>query len=166
MGLLALTLAMVVGQMPPPGFKPPKGPGPSASETAKLHFLTGDIAKAQEWAQRGMKKEPKVCKRLNALIAEYAYLANHVDSFDLEQAKNFISLDRQISPLERGRLTKGAYERFVSHPLELARSRKAGDRVGAIALVRQALAVDPASEEALALQNELEPGLRRDAGAH
>jgi|GEM_PF-2428188 hypothetical protein len=162
--ILALALSVVLTQpAPPPGLQLPRGPGPTAAETGKLYFLAGELATAQQWVQRGLKREPKTCGRLNKLLAEYAFLANHIDEFTSEQARAFFELDRQISPTVRGKLTEKAYERYVRKPLDLARSRAKGDVAGALELVQHVLAVDPKNRDALALQAEL-VGNRSDAG--
>lgn len=153
MMLLGLAMAVVLSGAPP---KAPPGPGPTAAETAKLYFLAGDVQRAQEWVQRGLKREPKTCGPLNKLIAEYAFLANHVDEFTPEQAKQFIDLDRSISPTVRGKITEKVYERYVRKPLELARSRSQGDGAGALQIVSGVLVIDPKNEEALALKKTLE----------
>ena len=169
--LLAIALSMLVTQLPPPSAPPPKqgkqkmAPGPTAYDTAKLFFLAGDLATAQEWVRRGLKREPKTCGPLNALLAEYNFLANHVDEFTLEQAKTFLELDRKISPTVRGQITEKAYRRFVTKPLELATEQARGDVPRAVQLLEQVLLVDPANPDALALKAQLStPGNRKDAG--
>ncbi|MBL8909793.1 MAG: hypothetical protein JNM17_03720 [Archangium sp.] len=160
--LTALTLAMVLSGAPDAGVagarkkQPPPGPGPTAAETAKLYFLAGDIAKAQEWVQRGLKREPKACGPLNALIAEYAFLANHIDDFTPEQAKTFLETDKKISPTVRGKLTEKAYTKWVSHPLEIAKSWSSGGNAsGALQILERILIIEPTNAEALALQKSL-----------
>jgi hypothetical protein len=111
--------------------------------------------------QRGLKREPKTCGPLNRLIAEYAFLANHLDEFTPEQAHTFLEFDKQISPTVRGKLTEKAYARYVTHPLELARSRAEGDVPGATALLEQVLIVEPSNAQAKALLQSLR---RVDAG--
>lgn len=159
--LRALILALVVLQAAPKA-KPP-APGPTAAETAKLYFLAGDVVKAQEWVRRGLKREPKTCGPMHKALAEYAFLANHLDEFDAAQAKSFFELDRQISPTVRSQLTDKAWARYVTRPLELARSRSHGDVPGALGLVDRVLAVDPQNVEALALKASLTAG-SGDAG--
>ncbi|MFO0599181.1 MAG: hypothetical protein U0228_27990 [Myxococcaceae bacterium] len=151
--MLALALALLLSA-PPAGAKDAKAPpvaGPTAAETAKLFFLAGDVQKAQEWAQRGLKREPKTCGPLNKLIAEYAFLLSHADEFTPEEAKRFFELDRTISPTVRGKLTEKAYEKYVKHPLELAKSRSKGDEAGARELLDKVLIADPANADAKAL---------------
>ncbi len=160
--LLALTLSLIVVQAPPKGVKPPPGPGPSAYDSAKLFFLAGDLAAAQEWARRGIKREPKTCGPLNKQLAEYNFLANHIDEFTPEQARDFLELDRKISPTVRGKITQKAFAHFVTKPLELAHSQAKGDVPRALQLIDQVLFVDPKNAEALALKAELTPG--KDAG--
>jgi hypothetical protein len=154
--MLALLLIALLGGAPDAGMKPPPpGPGPTAAETAKLYFLAGDIQKAQEWVQRGLKREPKTCGPLNRLIAEYAFLVNHIDEFTPEQAKTFLEFDKKISPTVRGKLTEKAYQKYVAHPLEMARSRSEGDAAGARALLEQVLIVEPTNADAKALLKTL-----------
>lgn len=153
--LLAL-LFLVVIQAPPAPAKPARlGPGPTAYDTAKLFFLAGDLATAQEWARRGLKREPKTCGPLNKNLAEYNFLVNHIEALTPEQAKSFLELDRTISPTVRGKVTEKAFARFVSKPLELAKDQAPGDVPRALQLVKQVLYVDPKNPEALALEAEL-----------
>lgn len=157
--LLALALSVCLAAPPKPGA------GPTAYESAKLFFLAGDLANAQLWARRGLKREPKTCGPLNAQLAEYNSMANHIDEFTPQEAKTFLELDRKISPTVRGKMTEKAFTRFVVKPLELARSNASGDVPRALQLVEQVLFVDPKNPEALALKKELsEPGNRKDAG--
>ena len=165
--MLALTLALVIAAPPvkQAAPKPPPGPGPTAAETGKLYFLAGDLAKAQEWVQRGLKREPKTCGPLNQLLAEYAFLANHVDEFTPEQAKTFLEVDKKISPTVRGKLTEKAYQKWVAHPLELAKARANGDERGALEIVTRVLIIEPTNADALALKKSLEAVLSKpDAG--
>ncbi|MFT3709152.1 MAG: hypothetical protein QM817_16030 [Archangium sp.] len=159
--LNALLIAVVLAGAPDAGVasKKPPGPpgaGPTAAETAKLYFLAGDIQKAQEWAQRGLKREPKTCGPLNRAIAEYAFLVSRVDEFTPEQAKTFLEFDKKISPTVRGKLTEKAYEKYVTHPLEMARSRSKGDVAGARVLLNQVLIVEPENADAKALLKALD----------
>ena len=162
--LLALALSMVVTQVAPPLTQGKMGPGPTAYDTAKLFFLAGDLATAQEWARRGLKREPKTCRPLNKMLAEYNFLANHIDEFTPDQAKSFLDLDRQISPSVRGQMTDKAFKRFVIKPLELAHDMATGDPPRARQLVDQVLYVDSKNAEALALLGQLKEGDRKDAG--
>lgn len=150
--LLALLL-LVVTQPPPPAAKPAKvSPGPTAYDTAKLFFLAGDLANAQEWVRRGLKREPKTCGPLNQQLAEYNFLVNHIEEFTPDQARDFLELDRKISPTVRGKVTEKAFARFVTKPLELAKDQAPGDVPRALQLVKQVLYVDPKNPEALALE--------------
>ena len=163
--LLALIVSSLLAQGSPAASPPKQGrqkmaPGPTAYETAKLFFLTGDLATAQEWVRRGLKREPKTCVPLNKLLAEYNFLANHIDEFTPDQAKEFLELDRKISPSVRGQITEKAFQRFVVKPLELANDQAQGDVPRATQLLDQVLFVDPKNAEALAL----EARLARDAG--
>ncbi|MDP1821867.1 MAG: hypothetical protein Q8L48_01430 [Archangium sp.] len=165
--MLALALALLVMQAGPPapppkqGAKPKVDPGPTAYDTAKLFFLAGDLATAQEWVRRGLKREPKTCGPLNKLLAEYNFLANHIDEFTPDQAREFLELDRQISPAVRGKVTEKAWARFVAKPLELAQDQaKGGGGPRALQLLEQVLYVDPKNAEALALKAKL----AKDAG--
>ncbi len=166
--LLALALTLLVSQVAPPVAKkanPKLAPGPTAYDTAKLFFLAGDLATAQEWARRGLKREPKTCGPLNAQLAEYNFLANHIDEFTPTQAKDFLELDRKISPTVRGKITEKAFTRFVGKPLELATGQAKGDVPRALQLVEQVLAVDPKNPDAVALKARLtSAGNRPDAG--
>lgn len=166
--MLALALALLVMQAAPPAGPPPKqgrpkiDPGPTAYDTAKLFFLAGDLATAQEWVLRGLKREPKTCGPLNKLLAEYNFLANHVDEFTPDQARDFLELDRKISPTVRGKVTEKAWARFVARPLELAQNQATGGGgPRALQLLEQVLFVDPNNAEALALKAKL---IRPDAG--
>ena len=163
--LLALSISLLLSQAAPPatGPKPQAklpGKGPTAYDSAKLYFLAGDLAKAQDWARRGLKREPKTCGPLNAALAEYNFLANHIDDFTPEQARAFLELDRKISPTVRGRVTERAFERWVKKPLSLAEARGQGDLAGSLGLIDQVLTIDPKNEEALRLRATLSP----DAG--
>lgn len=160
--LLALALSALLTQAPPPA-APPKGklgPGPTAYDTAKLFFLAGDLSTAQEWARRGLKREPKTCGPLNAQIAEYNFLATHIDEFTPDQAKAFLAIDRKISPTVRGQVTEKAFQRFVTKPLALAREQATGDVPRALQLVDQVLFVDPKNPDALALKAKLTAPLK------
>lgn len=161
--MIALALTVLIAAAPPE--KAPPKVTPPASETAKVYFLAGDLARAQEWAQRGLKREPKTCVPLNRWLAEYASMVSHLDEFTPEQAKRFLEFDRQISPTVRGKLTLKAVQRYVTFPIGIARARAAGDRASALTLLDQVLYVDPTSAEAMALKKELlEGGNRGDAG--
>lgn len=145
-------------------FQQPQLPahGPKASETAKLYFLAGDLAKAQDWARRGLTTEKRTCERLHKALVEYSFLANRSDAFSLLEAKQFIELDRHISPGTPGKLTQAVLERFVDKPLSLAAARAEGDVSGALRLVDQVLTVEPHNSVAKALKKKLRNGL--DAG--
>jgi len=152
--MLAIVLSLALSQAP--AVTPP-GPGPAPSETAKLFFLAGDVAKAEEVARSGVKKDGKRCKPLLKLLAEYGYLVNHMDEFTPEQARQFIELDAKIAPGAVGQLTRKTIERFIDKPLEVARLRaKAGDVTGAAAIARDTLKVDSKHAEALAFLASLE----------
>lgn len=153
--LLALVLSLTVLQAPPKAPKPPPGQGPTAYDSAKLFFLAGDLATAQEWARRGLKREPKTCGPLNKQLAEYNFLASHIDEFTPEQARDFLAIDRAISPTVRGKITEKAFHHFVTKPLELARAQATGDVPRALQLLDQVLFVDPKNAEALAFKAEL-----------
>lgn len=162
--LLSLALVLLVTQAAPAPKQAPArakvAPGPTAYDTAKLFFLAGDLATAQEWVRRGLKREPKTCGPLNALLAEYNFLANHIEEFTPDQARDFLELDRKISPTVRGKVTEKAFARFVTKPLELAHDQAQGDVPRALQLLAQVLFVDPKNAEALALRAQLAP----DAG--
>lgn len=156
--LLALALSLAVTQAPPAAAKnaAPKPPaGPTAYDTAKLFYLAGDLAQAQEWARRGLKREPKTCGPLNALIAEYNSMVSRIDELTPTEAKTFLEIDRKISPTVRGKITEKAFTRYVVKPLELAKSNAAGDVPRALQLVDQVLFVDPKNPDALALKAQL-----------
>lgn len=154
--VLALALTVALSQSPAKS----AGVGaPPPSETAKLFFLTGDLAKAQEIARGGLKKDGKRCRPLLKLLAEYAFLAARMDDFTPEQAKEFLALDAKIAPGGVGKLTQKTIERFIDKPLAIAKLRaQAGDRAGAQAIARDALAVDPKHADALAFLASLEAG--------
>ncbi len=155
---LTLALCTLIGAAPKPT-------GPGAADTARLYFLAGDLAQAQAWVRQGLKREPKTCGPLNTALAEYAFLANHIDEFNVAQAKSFIELDRKISPKRRGKLTDQAFLRYVTKPLEQARAWAQENPEGALELVKKALAVDAKNEEARILAAELTQGSnRQDAG--
>lgn len=159
----ALALALALSQVPAP--QPPAGPG--AYETAKLFFLAGDISKAEDVARSGLKKDKKRCTAMLKLLAEYGYLANHMDEFTPEQAKAFLELDAKIAPGGIGKLTQKTIDRFLEKPLEVAKLRaQAGDPAGAAAIAREALKVDPKHAGTLAFLASLEAadGGVRDAG--
>lgn len=159
---LSLLLALVISGAPAGApAAPPKGSGPTAAETAKLFFLAGDVLKAQEWARRGLQREPKTCGPIHKALAEYAFLLNHVDEFTPEQAKQFFELDAAISPTVRGKLTQKAYEKHVLKPLSLAKSRADGDVPGATQLLDRVLAIEPKNADALALRKSM---TARDGG--
>ena len=155
----------MITQLPPQPPSPRQGkqklaPGPTAYDTAKLFFLAGELATAQEWVRRGLKREPRTCVPLNALLAEYNSMANHIDEFKPDEARTFLDLDRKISPTVRGRLTEKAFTRYVSKPLELAKEQAKGDVPRALQLVDQVLTIDPKNAEGLAMKAQLTP----DAG--
>ncbi|MCC6334003.1 MAG: hypothetical protein IT380_08450 [Myxococcales bacterium] len=153
--LRALLLFLALSQAAPQ--KAP--PGPSRSETAKLFFLTGDLAKAQEIARAGAssKADGKKCQALVKLLAEYAFLAGRIDDFTPEQARQFLELDAKITPDARGKLTKQALERFVDRPLSIAKLRaEAGDREGARGIAQDILKVAPKHPETLAFLKSLD----------
>lgn len=153
---LALTLCVLVSQAPPA----PPVKAPPFAETAKLFFLAGDLAKAQDWARQGLKREPRACRPLLTALAEYAYLVGRADELDPSQARQLLDLDRAISPGTPGRLTQPVLERFVLRPLQLATQHaKSGHDDSAQAIARQVLTVAPANLEAQALATP-----RRDAG--
>lgn len=164
--MLALALTVVLSQSAPafPGPGAPKGRpvtrpmgAPSAYDSAKLFFLAGDIPAAQDWAQRGLKKEPKTCGPLNRLLAEYGFLLSQMDQPTPTQVRDFLALDRQISRDVRGKLTEKVYERFVTKPLQLARLQAdGGGTVFALKVADEVLFLDPANAEALQLKG-LEP---------
>lgn len=152
--MLALALAVLLSQSPAPS-KPPRG-GPSAYDSAKLFFLAGDIPTAQEWARRGLKREPKTCGPLHKQLAEYAFLLSALDQPTPDQVRSFLALDRQISPTVRGKLTERVYERFVARPLQLARAQAdGGGGEAALKLVDEVLFVDPSNPDAGALKAKL-----------
>ncbi|MEW6434605.1 MAG: hypothetical protein AB1730_24155 [Myxococcota bacterium] len=154
-----LALALSLSQAPP-GNSPA---GPGAFETAKLFFLAGDISKAQDIARSGLKTDKKRCTEILKLLAEYAFLANHMDEFTPGQAKAFLELDAKIAPGGVGKLTRKTIERFIEKPLEVAKLRaQAGDPAGAAAIAREALKVDPKHAGTLAFLASLEAA---DAGA-
>ena len=158
--LLALALSSLVLQGGPPPPKQAKPPakldtGPTAYDTAKLFFLAGDLATAQEWVRRGLKREPKTCGPLNKQLAEYNFLASHIEEFTPDQARDFLELDRKISPSVRGRVTEKAFAHFVTKPLELANDMASGDVPRAMQLLDQVLFVDPKNVEAVALKAKL-----------
>jgi hypothetical protein len=149
---LALVVALAIVAQGAPGSSAPK-----PSETARLYFLAGDLAKAQEWARAGRAKDP-ACGPLLKLLAEYAFEVGHADGFDPPSARAFLRLDRQISPTVPGKLTRPIIDRFITHPLELARAHlKAGAADSAARIAAQVLDVDPTNAEARSL-------VGRDAG--
>ena len=105
--------------------------------------------------KRGLKREPKTCGPLNKLLAQYNFMASHIEEFTPDEAKEFLELDRTISPTVRGKVTAKAWARFVTKPLELAHAQAPGDVARALQLVKQVLYVDPKNPEALALDAEL-----------
>lgn len=157
--MLTLCLLALVAAAPPAGKKPAGAPHPS--ETAKLFFLTGDIAKAQEFALACARREPKKCGPINKWIAEYAFLVRDSDTLTADQARELIALDLKIVPDKRGKLTEKVFERYVTVPLDRARSRASGDRKGALSIVEHVLLVDPKNVAAL----ELQKSLRNEADA-
>lgn len=148
--LTILVVALLSGT---PAKKPVDAPHPS--ETAKLFFLTGDIAKAQEIARLCLRKEPKKCGPLNRWIAEYAFLVRDIDALTPEQARELIELDAKIAPDARGKLTQKVVERFVTIPLERAKTLAPVDRKGAAQVVERVLFVEPKNVAALELQKTL-----------
>jgi hypothetical protein len=168
--MLGAMLAMLVTQVPPP---PQAGgaatPAPTAVESARLYFLAGDLSTAREWAQRGLKKEAKVCKPLLKDLAEYAFLMGKSGELTIDEARQVLVLDKRISPKEPGKLTKKVSERFVVGPMKRAEAWAAQGAAGdAVRFVDDALAVDPSNAEAKALRARLleiaDGGVARDAG--
>jgi hypothetical protein len=155
----ALAVSMLVLAAAPP----PKGRAPPASETAKLYFLAGDLAKAQEWARQGIRREPKLCRPLVKRLAEYAWLAGKSDDLDVKQARQVLELDRAISPSKPGKLTERVIERFITRPMEIADLHaQQGHSDSARVIARQVLEVDPSNARARALAEV--PVEARDAG--
>lgn len=157
--MLALALTVLLSQSAPtapaPKARPTTRPtgGPTAYDSAKLFFLAGDLPSAQDWAQRGLKKEPKTCGPLNKQLAEYAFLMSQMDRPTPEQVRDLFALDRQISRQVRGKLTEKVYERFVTKPLQLAHAQAdGGGTVIALKLADEVLFVDPGNAEALQLK--------------
>jgi hypothetical protein len=153
---LALLVTWSLAQFPP---APPGADAkalPTASATARLHFLTGDVSTAIDWANRGLKKEPKVCKAMAKDLAEYGYLVGKYDELTLDEARQVLELDRRISPDEPGRLSKPVIERFVRGPMMRARAwARQGAAGQAVAFVGDVLKVDPSNVEAKALRAKL-----------
>lgn len=159
--MLAALLAVVVSQ--PGGLPLPELPGgpsvkaaPTALETARLYFIAGNLSGAEEWGQRGMKKEAKACRPLLKALAEYAFLMSRVDRLTLDEARQVLELDRAISPKAVGKLTVPIVERFVQGPLARAQLWASQGAAGeAVRFVEDALRVDPKNVEALALRVRL-----------
>ncbi len=128
---------------------PAKGPAPA--DTARLFFLAGDLAKAADWANRGVKDDPKRCGPLVKALAEYAFLANHTDEFTPSQARNFIKWDKAISPGRPGKITQEVIDRFVNAPLKRAEAVKESDKAQATEIITHVLEVDPGNAEARTL---------------
>jgi len=146
--LFALVLSLALSQSP--------AKGPSPYETAKLFFLAGDIGKAEEIARTGIKSDKKRCTALLKLLAEYAFLANHVDEFTPEQAKQFLDLDRKIAPGAVGKLTQKAVERYLDKPLAIAKLRaQGGDVEGAMGIAQDILKIDPKHADTLSFVKSL-----------
>jgi hypothetical protein len=147
--MLWLALSLTVSS------SPKAAAGPPQSETAKLYFLAGDLAKATEWASRCSKTEPPVCQPLLRALAEYASLARRTDDFTPEQARDFLKWDHAISPGFPGKLSQGVIARFVTGPLTRAHQIAASDRTQARSLVEHVLSVDPANADAVKLKKAL-----------
>ena len=128
---------------------PAKGPAPA--DTARLFFLAGDLAKAADWANRGVKDDPKRCRPLVRALAEYAFLANHTDEFTPSQARDFIEWDKAISPGTPGKITQPVIDRFVNAPLKKAEALKESDKAQAKEITAHVLEVDPGNAEARSL---------------
>lgn len=158
--MLALALTVLLSQSAFPGPGAPKARpatrptgAPTAYDSAKLFFLAGDISTAQDWAQRGLKKEPKTCGPLNKQLAEYAFLLSQMDQPTPTQVRDFLALDRAISRSVRGKLTQKIVERFVTKPLQLAQAQgEGGGTVYALKLIDEVLFVDPTNADAQALK--------------
>lgn len=146
----ALLLALVLAA------PPKKLPAPPPGETAKLYFLAGDVAKAVDWARRGVRTDAAKCKPMLEALAEYGALANHTDDFTPEQARAFLEWDRKISPGTPGKLTVPVINHFIVVPLERARADlQAGELAEARERLALVLAVDPKNAAALALEEQL-----------
>lgn len=158
--MLTISLLMLLSGTPAKS-KPADAPLPS--ETVKLFFLAGDLARAQEFARACRRSEPKRCDTLNKRIAEYAFLARDIDALTAEQARELIALDAKITPLARGKITEKVIERYITVPLDRARSRAQGDEKGALLILEKVLIADPKNEGALELQKSLRN--RADGGA-
>lgn len=154
--MLPLVLLAVLSGAPAATKKPA---GPHPTETAKLFFLAGDIAKAQEFARACVRREPKKCGPINGWIAEYAFLIRDADTLTVEQARQLLELDKKIAPNKRGKLTETVVERYVTRPLERARSLSTQDRLAALHVVEQVLTIEPANAAALELQKSLRNGV-------
>lgn len=151
--MLSLSLMLVLGAdavHPPP-------PSPPPSDMAILYFLAGDLRRAVDTARGGLKgNDAKKCKVLFPMLVEYEFLIPKREEFTLEQARQFLEYDKKISPQAQSKLTLQVVKRYVDLPLQTARTaQKGGDLARARKFVGDALAVDPASKDALELQAQL-----------
>ena len=158
--MIALLISICVLQIPPSMLPPPPtSPGtgapngkkltPKASELVKLYFLAGDLATAIDWAQKGMKKEPKLCSAQIKQLAQYQYLAGKIDELTPSEAAELVVLSKKIAPGGISKLTAKALEKFAVRPLKLAQLRfDAGDKKFAQETAQQVLQIDPDNVDA------------------
>jgi hypothetical protein len=129
---------------------------PTAFETAKLYYLAGNLSSAQEWCERGKKKEGKLCGPFLKTLAEYKFLMGKFEELTLDEAAQVLVLDKKLSPKEPGKLTKPVLERYVRGPMMRAEGWANQGAAGeAVKFVDDVLKVDPKNAEAKALRLRL-----------
>ncbi len=158
--MLTLTLLTLLAVDP----KPAAAPAPPPEDFARLYFVAGDVARAQEVLRPCLKTKPKICKPLHTWLVEYAFVYAQLDSLTPEQAAQLLAWDVKINPKAHSRLTEPVIERFVNRPLQNARTLAQGDPAQALKVLEQVLRVDPGNAEARTLREALREALRADGG--
>ena len=126
---------------------------PREISSRSIRLSDPDLRRAVDTARASLKTDPARCKALYPMLVEYEFLVPRRDTLTLEEAKAFLEWDRKISPRAQGKLTPVVYRKYVETPLHYARTaNQGGDLAKAKKLLADVLAVDPKSEDALALQ--------------
>jgi hypothetical protein len=147
-------LALALATNPLAGPAAPKE-GPQPSELAKLYFIAGDLSRAHDALNAGVKRDPK-CEPMLRALADYQYLVSRSDRLTPADAKQLFALDRALSPQAMGKITKPVHDRFVAMPLLKAKARlDAGLTQEALGFARAAYDADPYDADAVATMSRL-----------
>jgi hypothetical protein len=135
----------------------PHGPkeGPKPSELGKLYFIAGDLLRAHEALEAGHGKDP-ACEPMIKQLADYQLLVTKADKLTPAEAKQLIALDRALSPLAVGKMTRPVHDRFVTLPLLKAKARLDANLPNdALPFALAAHDADPNDPDALAVLQRL-----------